>query len=145
MFRSEDKTEKKLDKAFMGSGWSFPVAFSIGNYQLNVTAYEQNINDSIRLILNTNYGERNMEPYFGSGLQQFFFRTMNETLKGEMISAVKTALLNNEPRIKVMDVSVTYVDLLAGLVEIDVTYIYNITNTRHNYIFPFYLKEGTNL
>jgi phage baseplate assembly protein W len=132
-------------KAFLGSGWAFPVKFSEGNLQLNMTMYEANINDSIDLILMTRQGERIMEAQFGSGLQQFFFRKMDETLKGELSDAVKTSLLNNEPRIKVIAVTVSYADPVNGLVTIGIDYVYNQTNTRHNYVFPFHLTEGTNL
>jgi len=86
-----------------------------------------------------------MEPQFGSGLQQFFFRQMDETLKGEIMDTIKTALLHNEPRITVLSVNVTFKDVLNGLTEVDIKYRYNQTNTRHNYVFPFNLKEGTNL
>jgi len=133
------------DNNFLGSGWSFPVTFSAGNNLLSVTAYEDNINDCINIILQTKMGERSLEPYFGSGLQQFFFRKMSETLKGEISDAVKTSLLHNEPRITVKDVEVVIADMLNGLIDINIIYIYNKTNTRHNYVFPFHLNEGTNL
>lgn len=129
----------------LGSGWSFPVSFSVGNYQVNLTAYEENVEDSINSILFTRRGERSLEPQFGSGLQQFFFRQMDETLKGEIMDTVKTALLHNEPRITVLSVAVSFTDVLNGLTEVTINYRYNQTNTRHNYVFPFYLKEGTNL
>lgn len=132
-------------KEFLGSGWSFPVTFSVGNSQLILTKYEDNINDSIDVIMQTIFGERPFEPEFGSGLQRFFFREMTSTLKGEIKEAVKSSLLNNEPRISVLEVLVEFTDLQNGLVEITVNYMYNQTNTRHNYVYPFYLKEGTNL
>lgn len=138
-------TITKLENNFLGSGWSFPVTFSAGNFQLNTTSYEDNINDSIDIILQTNKGERCMEPQFGSGLQQFFFRKMDETLKGEIRDAVKTSLLQNEPRITVKDVTVSFTDIQNGIIEIGITYVYNQVNTRHNYVFPFHLNEGTNL
>jgi phage baseplate assembly protein W len=130
---------------FLGSGWAFPVTFSAGNLQLFVTANEDNINESIDLILQTKRGERCLQPLFGSGLQQFFFRKMDEMLKGEIIDAVRVSLLHNEPRITVKNVSVEYTDMMRGLVNITITYMYNQANTRHNYVFPFHLKEGTNL
>lgn len=130
---------------FLGSGWSFPVTFSPGTYQLDVTSYENNVNDSIDLILMTRMGERCFEPDFGSGLQQYFFRKMDETLKGEIMDTVKASLLHNEPRITVTEVDVEYVDLYSGLIHIYITYIYNQANTRHNYVYPFSLNEGTNL
>lgn len=136
---------QQKENSYLGSGWSFPVIFSAGNYQLQCSSYESNINESINIILLTRNGERCFEPRFGSGLQQFYFRQMDETLKGEIKDAVQSALLHNEPRITVTEVVVQYGDVLNGLVEIGIKYIYNQTNTRHNYVFPFYLKEGTNL
>ncbi|MCG8574687.1 MAG: GPW/gp25 family protein [Flavobacteriales bacterium] len=140
-----DKQLSKQDNHFLGSGWAFPISFSAGNAELDVTQYENNINNSIDVILKTKKGERCMEPDFGSGLQEFFFRKMDETLKGEIRDAVESSLRNHEPRITVQEVDVDYPDLQLGLVEITVVYVYNQTNTRHNYVFPFHLKEGTNL
>lgn len=135
----------KEENHFLGSGWSFPVTFSAGNYQLNLSGYEQNVNESIRIILLTNTGERNLNSRFGSGLQQFFFRKMDETLKGEIADVVRFSLLHNEPRISILDITVAFASILSGLIEIRIVYVFNQTNTRHNYVFPFYIKEGTNL
>jgi len=140
-----DKQTAIQENNFLGSGWCFPVSFSAANYQLSVSAFEKNINESIDIILMTRKGERCFEPQFGSGLQQFFFRKMDETLKGEIMDAVKVSLLHNEPRITVKDVIVNFKDIQNGKVEVAISYTYNQTNTRHNYVFPFYLYEGTNL
>ncbi len=137
--------QTKKQKEFLGSGWAFPVTFSVGNHQLEITRYENNIEDSIDVIMQTNFGERPMNPQFGSGLRQFFFQEMNETLKVEIKDIVASSLLSNEPRINVLNIEVEYIDLMNGLVEITIDYEYNQTNTRHNYVYPFYLKEGTNL
>lgn len=135
----------KDENHFLGSGWSFPVTFSAGNHQLNLSSYEQNVNESLRIILLTNTGERILNSRFGSGLQQFFFRKMDETLKGEIADVVRFSLLHNEPRISLQEITVVYTDILDGLIEIRIVYVFNQTNTRHNYVFPFYIKEGTNL
>lgn len=136
---------QQKENSFLGSGWSFPVTFSAGNFQLGQSSYENNINESINIILLTKNGERCFEPQFGSGLNQFYFRPMDGTFKTEMRDAVRSALLLNEPRITVTDVSVEFADITGGLVAISISYIYNMTNTRHNYVFPFHVKEGTNL
>ena len=133
------------DTAFLGSGWAFPVSFSADNYMLNLSANEANINESIHVILNTRKGERTLESEFGSGIQQFMFRKIDSTLKGEIIEAIKFSLLRYEPRILVQDVKVASTDVANGKIEILISYIYSKTNTRHNYVFPFYVKEGTNL
>lgn len=135
----------KEENHFLGSGWSFPVTFTAGNHQLVLSGYEQNVNQSINTILLTNNGERILNPRFGSGLQQYFFRKMDETLKGEIADTVKFSLMHNEPRITVQEVNIAYKDIKNGLIEIQVVYVFNQTNTRHNHVFPFYIKEGTNL
>ncbi|WP_316632411.1 GPW/gp25 family protein [uncultured Flavobacterium sp.] len=139
-----DNIEHK-ETVFLGSGWAFPVSFSVDNHQLNLSANETNINESINVILNTSKGERTLESGFGSGLQQYMFKKIDNTLKGEIIETIKFALLRYEPRILVQDVKVASTDVLNGKMEILISYIYSKTNTRHNYVFPFYLKEGTNL
>ncbi len=141
MVRIEDIPENE----FLGSGWSFPVSFSHGNFQVHTSAYETNINESIEIILRTKKGERCFEEQFGSGLQDFFFKKMDETLKGDIKNAVATSLLHNEPRITVKEVDVDFIDMQNGIAEITIRYMYNQTNTRHNYVFPFHLNEGTNL
>lgn len=133
------------ENSFLGSGWSFPVTFSAGNYRVNVSKLEQNVNESIDVILQTKVGERHLNAKFGSGLQEFFFKKMDESLRGEIKEAVSHALLQNEPRITVTDVEVAFADKSKGHVEVMVRYLYNTTNTRHNYVFPFFINEGTNL
>ena len=140
-----DKQLTKQENHFLGSGWSFPISFSAGNGELEVTQYEDNIKDCIDVILKTKKGERCMQPDFGSGLQQFFFRNKDETLKGEIRDVVESSLRNHEPRITVEEVLVDYPEAESGMVDITVVYTYNKTNTRHNYVFPFHVKEGTNL
>jgi phage baseplate assembly protein W len=137
----------KFEHSFLGSGWAFPVTFTAGNYQVDLNANEKNINDSIDIILMTKQGERCFEPLFGSGLQHFFFKKMDETLRGEIEEAIKISLLHNEPRITVNDVEVEidYNELIKGVTKVSITYTYNQTNTRHNYVFPFHINEGTNL
>lgn len=141
MVRNEDIP----DNDFLGAGWKFPVCFSLENFELNTSAFETNINESIDIILKTKKGERCLEVQFGSGLQEFFFKKMDETLKGEIIDAVTVSLLHNEPRITVTEVDVHFTDMLGGIVELRISYVYNQTNTRHNYVSPFHLNEGTNL
>lgn len=130
---------------FLGSGWAFPVTFTVGNHRLVTSWYEDNVNDNINIILQTNMGERIMQPDFGSGLQQYFFRNINSGLKGQLADTVRNALMQHEPRITVLDVQVEFTDVANGLTQINIMYMYNQTNTRHNYVYPFYLKEGTNL
>jgi phage baseplate assembly protein W len=130
---------------FLGSGWAFPVSFSTANYRVATNSSIVNINDNIRIIMRTALGQRVFQPLFGSGLGDYQFNKIDATLKGSLASAVKKALLNSEPRISVLNVEVIVTDSAAGIVDISITYMSNQTNTRHNYVFPYHLNEGTNL
>lgn len=133
------------DYHFWGSGWSSPPTFQVGNHQLVIKSKEENINQSIDIILKTMRGELNFDPLFGSGLGKFLFREMNETLRGEIRDEVKRTLLSNEPRILVNEVQVKFSAMPVGNAEIHILYTMRKTNTRHNHVFPFSLLEGTNL
>ena len=76
-----DKEFNIKDKEFLGSGWSFPVTFSKGNHQLALTKFENNVEGSINIIMQTFRDQRPFQSQFGSGMQQFFFQKMNSTLK----------------------------------------------------------------
>lgn len=130
---------------FLGSGWSFPVRFMAETAELEITQYEKNIRENIDIILKTRRGDHVMNQNFGSGLEQYVFHKIDDTLQGEIIDSIKWSLLNYEPRITVKSVTVESVDLKRGIVSVSIQYLYNQTNTRHNYVYPFHLIEGTNL
>ncbi|MDD5754255.1 MAG: GPW/gp25 family protein, partial [Methylococcales bacterium] len=118
--------------SFLGTGWSFPPTFEVGNYHLNMTHKQHNINQSIDLILQTNQGERSLMPQFGSPLRSFLFRHLDAPLQNEIIDAVKSALLDYEPRITVDNVGL---ELLTGDqsgVAIYIDYTVKMTNSRFN-------------
>lgn len=133
------------DSSFWGTGWSFPPTFEAGNQQLNMTSGEANINQSIDCVLQTNRGERSMQPNFGSNLQSFLFRPMDSSLKSDLVDSVKQILLDYEPRIAVESVGVNLVNDDNSRAEVNIVYRIKTTNSRHNYVYPFSLTEGTNL
>jgi len=140
-----DKQTDKSSNHFLGAGWGFPVTFIAGYNKLHITENEENINESIAIILQTRQGERFSDPFFGAGIQKFFFRKMDNTLKGEIRDTVAMSLMIYEPRIKVLEVKVDCMDEHNGIVQVAINYMYIRTNTRHNYVFPFHIKEGTSL
>lgn len=134
------------DSSFLGRGWAFPPTFSQTTKEVVMNEGEQNINQSIDLILQTQMGERALQPSFGSNLRSFVFRNRDATLKAEITQSVQHTLLNDEPRIRVDNVEVSYLEQSEeNMVVISVSYTVKKTNTRHNHVFPFSLLEGTNL
>jgi len=129
---------------FLGRGWSFPVQFDRSTLSLAMSEAEDNINQSIDVLLYTPLGSRSLAPQFGCNLGDFLFKRVDATTQEEIIQSVRSTLLQGEPRIQVLDVILT-LSPEQGLVSINVTYQVRRTNARHNHVFPFSRLEGTNL
>lgn len=136
---------KQENKSFLGRGWAFPPAFNYERGTLETVENEEDIRESIHLILGTIPGERVMFPAFGCPIRKYVFESNDPTHLTMLKDAVYDALLYNEPRIKVETIEIKDETFEKGLILIHINYTVIITNTRSNMVFPFYFKEGTNL
>ena len=128
-------------KAFLGRGWAFPVAQSDGG-DVSLVAYEEDIRQAVRIILDTAWGERVMRPDFGAGLQELVFEPVNTTTITLVRHRVEQALITWEPRIHVKEVKVAPDPDARSTLLIDIRYVVRATNTFYNLVYPFYLYEG---
>jgi phage baseplate assembly protein W len=136
------KTNGASVPAFLGVGWAFPLAIAADG-TVAIAAYEDDVRQSVLIILGTNYGERVMRPTFGAGLRDFVFAPLGVATIALVQKRVQDALIDFEPRIDVLAVDVTADRTTSGLLLIDVTYRVRATNTRTNLVYPFYLQEGS--
>ncbi len=134
---------KEDQTSFLGKGWAFPPAFDRSKGQVQMIVDDEDIRQSIRIILGTIPGERPMNPDFGCGIRRFVFETNDPTFIRMIKDTVYNALLYHEPRISVTDIEIKDDTFEAGLIHIHIYYTIIITNTRNNMVFPFYLNEGT--
>jgi len=135
---------KKLDpeRAFLGVGWAFPPQLEADS-TIAMVAYEEDIRQAIIIIMETEPGERVMRPDFGAGLNRFVFEPLNTTTMALIQKRVEEALIDWEPRIDVIEVKVTMDQNEQNKLWIDMIYRVRATNTLHNLVYPFYLKEAT--
>jgi len=56
---------------------------------------------------------------------------------------VEQAIVLWEPRIDVLSVDVVQDPAEDGLVRIEVEFVVRRTNTRSNFVYPFYMREAT--
>jgi phage baseplate assembly protein W len=133
-----------IDRSFLGTGWSFPPTFRSEWYGVEMVLDEENVRKSIQIILQTITGERIMLPTFGCNLQPYVFESMNVPNIAMIEKIVKDALTIHEPRIIVGEL-ISTPNQEQGLLEIIIEYTIIVTNTRYNYVFPFYMKEATNI
>jgi phage baseplate assembly protein W len=128
-------------KAFLGVGWAFPPCTANGG-STAMAAYEKDVEQAIRIILGTDWGERVMRPDFGAGLNSFVFGQLNQTTLRMVQTRVQDSLIKWEPRIDVEQVKVTVDPSELSKLLIAITYRVRVTNTVHNLVYDFYLKEG---
>ena len=105
------------------------------------------IEQSLEILLSTSLGERIMQPGYGCNLQELQFEPINSSMLGYMRDVVSNALLYHEPRIKLLNLEITESDsaeALGGKVLISIDYQIRGTNSRFNYVYPFYINESVN-
>lgn len=127
-------------KAFLGRGWAFPIQLDESG-EISTTQYEEDIRQSILLILGTDQGERVMRPDFGASLRALTFEPITATTTALVRHRVEQALISWEPRIDQITVNVR-ADPPQGRLLVEVHYRVRATNTFYNLVYPFYLLEG---
>lgn len=128
--------------SFLGRGWSFPPGFNRTTGRVEMSQDEEDVRQSLRILLSTTIGERILEPRYGCNLVRFLFEPLDTTLATYIKHLVRDAILYFEPRVVLEHVR-TEVDSEEGRLIINLDYRIPATNTRTNLVFPFYLGEGT--
>lgn len=136
---------ENLPKKFIGRGWKFPVEFKFNDRAVCMLEGEDDIQNSLKVIFETRMGERPMQPDFGSELDSFLFAQVTKSTLTYMEAVISNAILFHEPRIILDDVEITPSVNNPERLDVAITYTVSATNNRYNYVFPFYLKEATNL
>lgn len=131
------------NKSFLGTGWSFPPQFT--SKGLATVSAEQDIRESLLILLSTTPGERVMQPIYGCGLKAHVFDTLNESSFAVMRDTVEKAILFFEPRVIVERIDVSDENVHEGIVQLHVHYRVRATNNRYNLVYPFYFNEGSNV
>jgi phage baseplate assembly protein W len=132
-------------KEFLGVGWKFPIEFRSGTGGVAMLSGEEQVKNSLDILFATSIGERIMQPDYGSELDHFIFENMSKGVITYMQARIIDAILFCEPRIIVDEVEVEQSGDDPGSIEIRIRYTIPATNSRYNYVYPYYINEGTNL
>jgi len=135
------------DSQFLGTGWGFPPAFNKSAQAMGVAmvSHEEDINESLRILLGTAPGERVMYPSYGCGLKLMVFENFDQGSVTELKDAIKRAVLFFEPRITLESIEVDTQEIYQGCIRFCLNYTVRTTNSRSNIVYPFYFNEGTNV
>ncbi|GHF00186.1 baseplate protein [Streptomyces griseoluteus] len=127
-----------MESDIHGRGLAFPVR--LGPAGLVESAGLRKIRESITIILGTQYGERVMRPDFGCNLARLMFAPNNASTASLARYYVEEGLTRWEPRIELVEVSVTNDSLKAAL-HIDITYRLRATQTTDTLVHTFHLER----
>ncbi len=134
-----------MDHPFLGLGWSFPPTFNRGRPGVKMLEQEADIASSLEILLSTIPGERVMLPQYGCNLEELVFESLDTRMKTLMADKVESAILYHEPRIELEKVQLDDSREQEGVVLIEIVYRIKATNSRFNFVFPFYKLEGTDI
>jgi phage baseplate assembly protein W len=125
-----------VSEEFVGAGWAFPLRTDPTG-RMALVRHDREVEESIRVILGTAFGERPMRPDFGCEIHDYVLGPVTPDTTGRMASAVRESLVRWEPRIEVEGVDVTVADD-PTVAYIDIRYSVRDTNDPRNLVFPFY-------
>jgi phage baseplate assembly protein W len=130
------------DIPFLGQGWGFPPEFTRSSHSVKMIAGEDDIRSSLEILLSTSIGERIMQPTYGADLKKLLFEPLDTGLRAYIEDLITTAILYHEARIRLDRVTLT-AKPNEGRIDISLDYTIRSTNSRYNTVYPFYLREGT--
>ena len=129
-------------KAYLGTGWGFPPTFDKKAKTVRLVSAEDDICESLKILLSTSLGERVMQPTYGCNLQELLFEPLSATVASNIKELIRTAILYHEPRIRLNRLELNLDSQVEGVVNISVDYTIISTNSRFNFVYDFYLQEG---
>jgi hypothetical protein len=134
--------DAERNREFLGQGLNFPLQFSARG-GLALIGGERDIEQAIRIILETSPGERVMRPEFGCRAKELLFAPRNSATQGLLQLYVEQALGRWEPRIIVRDLQITDDPGREGAWLVEILYEVKATHDTRSIVHPFYIEpEG---
>jgi phage baseplate assembly protein W len=120
----------------VGTGLAFPLGVD-AHGRLALADGVLDIEQSMRLIMDTAPGERPMRPDFGCAIHECVFEQVDAPTVGRVEDAIRAALDRWEPRIVVELIELDTSN--SEVLVIDVRYRIKTTNDVRNLVYPFYV------
>ncbi|MCA9526985.1 MAG: GPW/gp25 family protein [Myxococcales bacterium] len=133
-----------MSKSFLGRGIGFPLRVD-GTGGIDMSSYEENIEECIRIILGTAPGERLYRPEFGCHAHDYVFAPNNAHTRNLVAYYTREALLKWEPRIDEIEVSCHADASAPNTLRLEIGYAVRATNSHFNLVYPFFLRREEDL
>jgi phage baseplate assembly protein W len=128
-------------RAHRGVGLAFPLSVT-PHGKLATARAETKIEQSIWLILSTAKGERLMRPSYGAGIHDLVFEPNEPQSITHIVDQLRRALVEQEPRIAVLDVNAETSAGEPNLLLLRIDYRVHGNNSSANMVYPFFVREG---
>lgn len=128
------------DREFLGRGLRFPVSVNL-NGGVSSSQLEENVRQSIFIILGTAPGERLNRPDFGCRIHDLMFAPNNPMTSARAEIYCEEAIYKYEPRITSVTCSAMPNPNEPNVLDLKVEYVIAEQQTKRNLVFPFYLRE----
>jgi uncharacterized protein len=129
-----------MSSRIVGTGWRFPILPDAAG-GLTYVDGDENVEQSLKILLLTNLGQRVMRPDFGSKAQSMVFAPGSLQFLGLLETTIREAVRDWEPRIDLEEVRAETDLEDETRVTVHIGYRVRQTNTRSNLVFPFYLDN----
>jgi phage baseplate assembly protein W len=128
------------ERDFLGRGLRFPVSVNL-NGGVSSSQLEENVRQSIFIILGTAPGERINRPYFGCQIHDLMFAPNNDLTSARAEIYCEEAIYKFEPRIEKVVCKATRNGDEPNRLDIRIEYLIAGKNDKRNLVFPFYLRN----
>lgn len=131
--------------AFLGQGVNFPPTIDPATGRFLMCGEEEDIRQSIYIIIMTRKNERAMMPDFGCNIHDYVFELPDSASMSMLRLEIIDALVQWEPRVVDVEVGVDLGEISNGKVIFEIGYRVRATNNPNNLVFPYYLYEGVGM
>lgn len=126
---------------FLGRGLRFPVSVNL-NGGVSSSQLEENVRQSIFIILGTAPGERLSRPDFGCRIHDLMFAPNNDITAARAEVYCEEAIYKYEPRIQKVVCRAGPNRDEPNRLDVRLEYVIAGQNDKRNLVFPFYLKNA---
>ena len=108
-------------------GWKFPIEVDENTGKIKMIEDNENVKQSIKIILQTQKSERKVVPTFGTDLRSFMFEIVDPIFISTLTRAIESSLTMWEEHIEDLNVSVRASSGPVSEVVANIDYMTDIT------------------
>jgi phage baseplate assembly protein W len=128
------------NRDFLGKGFRITVSLNLSG-GVSTSALEENVRQSIFIILGTAPGERINRPQFGCRIHDLMFAPNNPLTAARAEVYCEEAIYKYEPRVSKVTCLAQANPDEPNRLDIRIEYVIAGKNDKRNLVFPFYLRS----